>query len=85
MAEIYMCIFKALNWNTLVQQHRQNRLHHHNYAHVMLCFIILFLMTEKNIMPQLMHTKNISLIVLKKRNIISEKLSTLWENTDVCA
>ena len=42
MAEIYLCVFKALSWSALVHQHMQKHQEHDKHAHVMLCSIYFF-------------------------------------------
>ena len=61
MTTIYLCLLKSLNYSTLVHQQTNKDKEHHKKAHVIMCFIDFFLMTENRILPQLLHTENASL------------------------
>ena len=70
IAEIYLCLLKALHWITLVHQHVQKQKEQHNHTHVILCFINFCLMTANRILPQILYTENLSL--------------NCWSNATLC-
>ena len=84
MASIDLCLLKALHRITLVRQHRPTHQQHQKYSHVMICFITFSYDSKQVSATTIAHSKRI-ITLSNQHKIMSDTLSTIWENTDGCA